>query len=122
MFKKSCQRAILIDVFALSDMRFRVKKEKSKTLNEAVRHAVELETFLKAEQRIGVTGPKIRTMGQEESATKLTNVNNSILDLQKSMETIKEELMQLKEKSEKRSTNVDWKKNVECHYCGGEVT
>lgn len=64
-------------------------------------------------------------MGQENSpdikvTSELNNVNASILDLQKSMEIIMKELTELKGKSEKRFSNVDWKKSATCHNCGNK--
>lgn len=124
-FKETLAKDHFKDALALSDMRLRIKQARPKNLNEAVRHAIELEAFLKAEQRLGAVTPSIRAMGQDYSpAVKVTSglnyVNASIFDLQKSMEIIMKELKELKGKSENRFSNADWKKSAICHNCGNK--
>lgn len=65
--KETLAKDHFIDALALSDMRLRIKQARPKNLNEAVRHAIELEAFLKAEQRLGAVTPSVRAMGQDNS-------------------------------------------------------
>lgn len=66
--------------------------------------------------------PSIRAMRQENSpdikvTPELDDVNASKLDLQKSMVIIMKELKERKGKSEKRFSNMDWKKSATCQNC-----
>lgn len=49
--RKILAKEQFVDCLARTDMRLRVKQEKSLNLNDAVRHAVELESFNKAERK-----------------------------------------------------------------------
>ena len=54
-----------IDCLHSSDMRLRIKQARPKSLNDAVRHAVELEAFVKAEKKYEGVG-FMRTLNQKE--------------------------------------------------------
>ncbi|XP_061194780.1 uncharacterized protein LOC133202936 [Saccostrea echinata] len=51
--KETLAKDHFIDALAISDIRLRIKQARPKNLNEAVRNAIELEAFLKTEQRLG---------------------------------------------------------------------
>lgn len=55
--KETLAKDQFIDALVLSDMRLRIKQARREHLNGAFRHAVELEAFLKAEQRLGAMTP-----------------------------------------------------------------
>lgn len=55
--KETLAKDHFIDVLVLSDMQLRIKQARREHLNGAVRHAIELEAFLKAEQRLGAMTP-----------------------------------------------------------------
>jgi hypothetical protein len=91
-----------------------------------LRHDIELEAFLKTEQRLGGSS-LIRAVEQDSSGTvtdELGKVNDTILELKKIMSTITQELRELKERDRKQTTdqkfnrNVDWRKDIECYKCG----
>lgn len=86
-----------IDALAVSDMRLRIKQARSQNLNETVRHAIELEAILNAEQRLKPMHHSTRAMRQENSqdikvTSELNGVHASVKDLQKSIELIIKEL------------------------------
>ena len=125
--KETLAKDHFIEALAISDMRLRIKQARPKNLNEALRHAIELEAFLKTEQRLGGSGSSIRAVEQDSSGTvtnELSKVNDTILELKKSMSTITKELRELKERDRKQTTdqksnrNADWRKDIECYRCG----
>lgn len=61
------------DVLAISDARLTIKQARPTNLHDAVGHAIKLEAFFKAEQRLGAANPMIRAMRQEESEVELNN-------------------------------------------------
>lgn len=103
--KETLAKDNFIEALAISDMRLRIKQARPKNLNEALRHAIELEAFLKTEQRIGGTNSLIRAVGQDSSGTvadELGKVNDTITELQRTMSTITRELKELRERDSKR--------------------
>lgn len=84
--KETFAKDHFIDALSMSDKRLTIMQARPKNLNEAVRHAIELEAFLKAEQRQGAVNPSIRALGQENFldvgvATEVNDVHASILYL-----------------------------------------
>ena len=119
--KETLAKDHFIDALAISDIRLRIKQARPKNLNEAVRNAIELEDFLKTEQRLGVVNSSLRTVGQEttrgELAEELKVVNDTVLSLQKSMTSIIEELKELKQNHAdhgkgKWTKGPEWRKNA----------
>ena len=79
-----------IDCFHSSDMRLRIKQARPKRLNEAVRHAVELEAFVKAEKKHEGSG-FMRSTNQETDTssadkTNLKSLQDQLAGLQKMLE------------------------------------
>jgi hypothetical protein len=114
--KKTLAKDHFIEALAISDMRLCIKQARPKNLDEALRHAIVLEAFLKTEQRLGGSS-LIRAVEQDSSGTltdELSKVNDTISELKKSMSTITQELRELKERDRKQTTeqtfdeNADW--------------
>jgi formiminotetrahydrofolate cyclodeaminase len=108
-------------------MRMRIKQARPKNLNEALRHAIELEAFLKTEQRLGGSSSLIRAVEQDTSETvtdALCTVNGTIVELQRSISTITQELKELKERDRKQTTyhkssrDANWRKDIKCNKSG----
>ena len=125
--KETLAKDHFIDALAISDIRLRIKQARPKNLNEAVRNAIELEAFLKTEQRLGGVNSSLRAVGQEttrgELAEELKVVNDTVLSLQISMTSIIEELKELKQNHAdhgkgKWTKAPEWRKNAACYNCG----
>ena len=54
-----------IDTLAISDIRLRIKQAMSKNLNKAVQNVIELEAFLKTEQRLSSVNSSLKAVEQE---------------------------------------------------------
>ena len=111
--KETLAKDHFIDALAISDIRLRIKQARPKNLNEAVRNAIELEAFLKTEQRLGGVNSSLRAVGQEttrgELAEELKVLNDTVLSLQKSTTSIIEELKELKQNGADREMGM-WTK------------
>ena len=84
-----------IDALASSDMRLRVKQSRPINLNDAIRHAVELEAFNKAELKREEGQGYLRATSDEgnresELSSILKNMQTALTDLQKEVKTLKE--------------------------------
>ena len=77
-----------IDALISSDMRLRIKQARPTNLNDAVRHAVELEAFNKAELKHEEGRGYLRTTAQSE------NKDNETLKLLKNMQTVMSDMQQ----------------------------
>jgi hypothetical protein len=64
--KETLAKEQFIDSLVNSDMRLRIKQARPTSLNEAVRHAVELEAFNRAEQKSYETNGYMRTLNSDE--------------------------------------------------------
>ena len=79
-----------IDCLHSSDMRLRIKQARPKSLNDAVRHAVELEAFVKAEKKYeGVGFMRTTNQKEEERSTNesdFKSLQDKLVNLQKMLE------------------------------------
>ena len=86
-----------IDALVSSDMRLRIKQARPTSLNMAVRHAVELEAFNKAERKHIEGQGYNRTTNQQEqerqdqSVYELQSLKNAVFNMQKSLRSIIDE-------------------------------
>ena len=86
-----------IDALVSSDMRLRIKQTRPTSLNMAVRHAVELEAFNKAERKHIEGQGYMRTTNQQEqerqdqSVYELQSLKNAVFNMQKSLRSIIDE-------------------------------
>ncbi|MEW8542138.1 MAG: hypothetical protein AB2693_01270, partial [Candidatus Thiodiazotropha sp.] len=84
-----------IDALVNSDMRLRIKQARPKNLNDAVRHAVELEAFNRAERKHLESEGYMRSTSWKAPEEKnslekdLKTLQKTVLDLQKSFESWK---------------------------------
>jgi hypothetical protein len=99
-----------IDSLIDGDMRLRIKQARPINLNDAIRHAVELEAFNKAELKRNEGGGYLRSAteqeNKDETATLLKTMQQALTDLQK-------EVKGLKSKQTPRDQNLR-----QCHACG----
>ena len=73
-----------VDALVSSDMRLRIKQARPSNLNEAVRHAVELEAFNRAERR-HLEGQGYMRATTGKPAEEKTNSDIDMITLQKSL-------------------------------------
>lgn len=116
-----------IDALIESNMRLRIKQERPNNLNDAIRLEVELEAFVKAEQKQKESQGFIRPVAQAESIDDKSNseaLATTIEKLQKSIEHLQRDLQQLKcsqgkpKPNERQAQGNGWKQNIACHNCG----
>lgn len=96
--KETLAKEQFIDALVRSDMRLRIKEARPTNLNGAVRHAVELEAFNKAEDKRGDCHGYIRTtvptqgkLNMDNAVTELLKKMQSVLtDLQKEIKSLKD--------------------------------
>ena len=129
-----------IDGLVDSDMRLRIKQSRPKTLNDAVKLAVELEAFNRAERQNNVNRGHLRNTGcsdikDEEKVNTITDDNLVLKSMAEAIQTLTSEVTKLKELSntrahhqhpfEKRSRNYRNKRefgsrnrDITCFNCG----
>ena len=99
-----------IDSLIDGDMQLRIKQARPINLNDAIRHAVELEAFNKAELNRNEGGGYLRSAAEQETkdetATLLKTMQQALTDLQT-------EVKGLKSKQTPRDQNLR-----QCHACG----
>ena len=88
-----------IEALADSEMRIRIKQSRPQNLNDAIRLAVELETFNRAERRVTEGRSYLRTTAADSTADK-TNDQTDIMKLmtvmQKRLSDLQRDVNQLK--------------------------
>jgi oligoendopeptidase F len=82
--KETLAKEQFIDALVSSDMRLRIKQARPTNLDDAVRHAVELEAFNKAEEKRGDCHGYIRTTVPTQGNS---NMDNAITELIKKMQS-----------------------------------
>ena len=121
-----------LDALPDSDMRIRIKQARPQNLNDAIRHAVELEAYLKAENKHGTMGHHRQVTDQEGQSN--DTINKDLRDWMTKMErnigTLSKEIALLSKgstgKTESRE-NFDGKtfrkrrklpvEEIECYTC-----
>ncbi|KAK3106230.1 hypothetical protein FSP39_015710 [Pinctada imbricata] len=125
--KETLAKDQFIDALIDSDLRLRIKQARPKSLNDAVRHAVELEAYMKAENKIIETKGMLKTVVTEETTpSPMDELQKMVSELSKSMKDMKAQLSQLKDKKGRpdkpfhrnKPRSRDWKKDAECYNCG----
>ena len=115
-----------VDALANSDMRLRIKQARPVNLNDAVRHAVELEAYFKAEGKLRENRGYVQNVDATERAQpKETGAIHSMLDeLRQSMKQLEEKMKSIEAKGasprEEKTVHPNWRKNITCHNCGGK--
>ena len=101
-----------IDALKDSDMRLRIKQARPIDLNDAIRHAVELDAFNSAERRLLEDKGYLRVANQPNEADKNTvaTLLKVVRDLQEEMKSIKMAVQN--SKSSKRTLS-----SIVCNYC-----
>ena len=130
--RKTLAKDCFVDSLASSDLRLKIKQARPLNLNDAVRHAVELEANFKAESNRMDASSYVNSFdsGEHQSASSCIDVQklvNALATLQKSVEKIEAEMKSIKLKPPATKSdssapqtldNSSWKKNVKCHFCG----
>ena len=114
-----------LDALSDSDMRLRIKQARPRDLNEAIRHAVELEAYAKAERKDTEKKGYYRPIGNSEKTNELSELTKLVENMGVLMKDMRQEIKQLKEnQSQFKSYNNpksdtgnadDWKKRAICH-------
>ena len=128
--RETLAKDCFVDSLASSDLRLKIKQARPLNLNDAIRHAVELEAYFKAESNCIDASSYVNSFdtGEQQSASSCTDVQklvNALATLQKSVEKIEVEMKSLKLKpsatkpdsAPQTPDNSNWKKNVKCHFC-----
>ena len=102
-----------IDALKKSEMRLRVKQARPMDLNDAIRHAVELDAFNSAERRLNESKGYLREVKPQEKA----ETGDTITSLLKAVQDIQKEMKDLKMKVEKGNDNKSNSTVVSCHFC-----
>ena len=102
-----------IDALKESEMRLRVKQARPMDLNDAIRHAVELDAFNSAERRLNESKGYLREVKPQEKA----ETGDTITSLLKAVQDIKKEMKELKMKVEKGNDNKPYSTVVGCNFC-----
>jgi hypothetical protein len=116
-----------IDVLPSSEMRLRIKQARPVNLNGAVRHAVELEAYFKAEGKLRESKEYLHIVNStsaDNAQHKNTDDMRSILsELRESMKKMEEKIKALEttntSQNNFRSDRQHWRKNITCHNYGG---
>ena len=66
-------------------MRIRIKQSRPQNLNDAIRLAVELETFNRAERRVAESHSYLRTIAADSTAGKVSDQTKDQTDMMKLM-------------------------------------
>ena len=92
-----------IEALADSEMRIRIKQSRPQNVNDAIRLAVELETFNRAERRVTEGRSYLRTTAADSTAGKVsdktkdqTDMMKLITDMQKRLSDLQRDVNQLK--------------------------
>ena len=81
-----------IDALKESEMRLRVKQARPMDLNDAIRHAVELDAFNSAERRLNESKGYLREVKPQkkaETGDTITSLLKAVQDIQKEMNDLK---------------------------------
>ena len=127
--KETLAKDHFIDALLDSDLRLKIKQARPRSLNDAVRHAVELEAYVKAESKLTESQGVLKSVSTDDNASDMKELQAMIKELTFSMETMKREMGALKKKAYNDMSSVenernpriprrDWKKNAECYNCG----
>ena len=105
--RETLAKEYFIDALTDSDIRLRIKQARPATLNDAIRHAVELEAFVKEEQKSKELKGYLRPMEVDElkelqTDTEFEKLSKRLDDMQKTMTTLVEEMNELKASSLKQ--------------------
>jgi hypothetical protein len=84
-----------IEALADSEMRIRIKQSRPQNLNDAIRLAVELETFNRAEQRVTEGRSYLRTTTADSTAGKVSDKTKDQTDMMKLMTYMQKRLSDL---------------------------
>ena len=115
-----------IDALVSSDMRLRIKQARPANLNDAVRHAVELEAFNRAERRHLEGQGYMRVTSEKPSdensdfQNKMETLQKTVTDLQKSFNAWKGYEPRSENKSRTNSNRQHRYHKPRCYVCGSE--
>ena len=85
-----------IDALAVSDMRLRIKQARPSDLNDAVRHAVELDAFNTAETKRKENSGFLRSTNVTESSLQNAQLGDLLKSIQSELKSLKDDVKDLK--------------------------
>ena len=126
--RETLAKEYFIDALIDSDIRLRIKQARPAALNDAIRQAVELEAFLKVEQKnkelkdyvrpVEVSEPKVPPQGDSELGklvSRLDNMQKAMLNMEKEIKELK--LLKPAQAYAQKETKGDNQKII-CYNCG----
>ena len=115
-----------LDALVSSDMRLRIKQARPVDLNDAVRHAVELEAFNRAERKHNEGQGYMRTTSEKASGTKpcleedLKALRQTVSELTRSMESLKQQKPSTRSFASDSNASLSKQNKRKCFKCGSE--
>ena len=115
-----------IDALVDSDMRLRVKQARPLNHNDAIRHAVELEAFIKSDRKMLESNSHLRPLQTckldcETAAVSTPNPNNALEDLASEIKQLRKDINDMKMKTSQPLDQNGKSKDVSkrnCYKCG----
>ena len=127
--RETLAREQFFDALIDTDMRLRIKQTRPRDLNEAIRLAVELEAYAKAEKTDIEKRGYYRPIASAEKTNELSELTKLVENMGTVMDDMRQEIKQLKEnqsqyqkyhppRKPKAENSDDVKKQATCHNCG----
>lgn len=117
-----------IDALRDPDMRLRIKQARPVDLNDAVRHAVELQAFQSADKKMQESQGYVRAAEKDISEVKESNTEKVLKDITDALSLLKKDVKSLKERQDghfssqpsldKREQNATQNRTFKCYFCG----
>ena len=119
-----------IDALRDADMRLRIKQARPVDLNDAIRHAVELQAFQSSEVKMQETRGFVRAVEKDSPEDKSIKTDKLLKDISETLTSLKLDVKALKEKQSRQSS---WEKRgndisrnqketqnkiFKCYFCG----
>ena len=124
--RRTLSKEQFFDALVSTDMRIRIKQARPVNLNDAIRHAVELEAYNRAERKHLEGQGFMRTTAEkvDDSNNKLEDdmkqLQKTVADLHKSFETWKQQGKSTYHKSVPKQRNTPQQQKPKCYNCGSE--
>lgn len=109
-------------------MRLRIKQARPVDLNDAVRHAVELQAFQSADKKMQESQGYVRAAEKDISEVKESNTEKVLKDITDALSLLKKDVKSLKERQDghfssqprldKREQNATQNRTFKCYFCG----
>jgi len=106
-----------VDALVNSEMRLKIKQARPSDLNDAVRHAVELEAFFRAEKRFGASTV---ALAKPEQAPEIKDLRKLVEDLQKTVDSLKKQQQRPTPNNPRPMPNYDRRQYVQDRHNSGQ--